>query len=470
MEMQSAIIIFVIFCSILLYLVVYLSRQSHQLKETISSLKIQHNQDESEKLSLIKHFEKETTVLKETLHEAKQQHEQTQNDFIERIKKSDKEKEHAVLSYQTKFNDLRNDLNSLLQQKNQAVESLKQAEKDLRDAQLSYLSMEKSIQKDYDALTETHPDTFTYIASLMADHLTLNIKKEEDFLSESKKYHERQRAVKIRDIRQETKELLTSYKESQYQLDYLIQIFPELESFIADSTPTNISIEEITANHEVYSSDPCSEYLSRSEWDTLSPSQRNQLALDRYLKKPKTNWQIGRDYELYIAHVYERKGYSVDTFGSYMRVNDLGRDLIAKKGDRIEIVQCKYWSTKKVIHENHICQLYGTVICYCIENHLSLDRVNPVFITSTILSHTAKEFARMLRIKVLEEIPLKDFPRIKCNIGHDEFGETKIYHLPIDALYDRVKISKKGECYCRTVAEAEQLGFRRAYRWHGNSF
>ncbi len=51
---------------------------------------------------------------------------------------------------------------------------------------------------------------------------------------------------------------------------------------------------------------------------------------------------------------------------------------------------------------------------------------------------------------------------VKCNIAAN--GE-RIYHLPMDQQYDRVVIAKKGECYVRTVAEAERLGFRRAKRW-----
>ena len=109
-------------------------------------------------------------------------------------------------------------------------------------------------------------------------------------------------------------------------------------------------------------------------------------------------------------------GYSVDTFGSYMRIGDLGRDLIAKRGNKIKVIQCKYWSLQKEIHENHICQLYGTVICYCIENNLTTKEVDAVFVTSTTLSKKALEFAKMLNIQVKENIPLKDFPRIKCNI------------------------------------------------------
>jgi hypothetical protein len=51
---------------------------------------------------------------------------------------------------------------------------------------------------------------------------------------------------------------------------------------------------------------------------------------------------------------------------------------------------------------------------------------------------------------------------VKCNIAHNT--EEKIYHLPFDQQYDRVKISLPGE-FSKTVAEAESRGFRRAWRW-----
>jgi len=38
--------------------------------------------------------------------------------------------------------------------------------------------------------------------------------------------------------------------------------------------------------------------------------------------------------------------------------------------------------------------------------------------------------------------------------------EHKVYHLPCDPYYDITKVYKKGEGYVKTVAEAEELGFR----------
>ena len=336
-------------------------------------------------------------------------------------------------------------------------------EKKIAVLQQSYLNLDKSIQAVYDALPENKEH---YVASLMSDYLTFCIFERELELSYSKKYHERQRAAKVKEIREEAKSIITGLKEAQYQLDYLLQTFPELNDVINYTSETAPSFEEMQAAHAMYNDDPVSGYISREEWDKLSTTERNQLALDRYLSRKKSNWEIGRDYELYVAHCYEKKGYIVDTFGSYMRLQDLGRDLIAIKDETVLVIQCKCWSAEKEIRENSICQLYGTVICYCIENGRKVDEVKPVFVTSTTLSEKAKEFADMLNVTVIENFPLREFPRIKCNVGYGDYGVTHIYHLPMDAQYDNVKISKPEECYCFSVKEAEEKGFRRAYRWH----
>ena len=109
-------------------------------------------------------------------------------------------------------------------------------------------------------------------------------------------------------------------------------------------------------------------------------------------------------------------------------------------------------------------------MCYCLENNLPKTRVKAALVTNTTLSETAKKMADMLHISYSENIPMEEYPCIKCNIGHNEYGTTEyIYHLPFDPLYDRTKITKNGEFFAMTVAEAEEKGFRRAMKWHGNS-
>ena len=60
--------------------------------------------------------------------------------------------------------------------------------------------------------------------------------------------------------------------------------------------------------------------------------------------------------------------------------------------------------------------------------------------------------------------PLGKYPMIKCNISSNG---NKIYHLPFDQQYDKTLIRNVGECYVSTVKEAEEKGFRRAFRWKG---
>ena len=114
-----------------------------------------------------------------------------------------------------------------------------------------------------------------------------------------------------------------------------------------------------TSNNAAEEEDPVSFYITKSEFENLSPCERNQRALDRYWKRDKDPWQIGRDYERYIGHLYELKGYKVEYHGIERVKEDLGRDLICINGNVIEIVQCKYWSSQKGIpvRENHITQL-----------------------------------------------------------------------------------------------------------------
>ena len=137
------------------------------------------------------------------------------------------------------------------------------------------------------------------------------------------------------------------------------------------------------------------------------------------------NW---RDYELSVGYQYEKKGYKVQYTGSLEGLADLGRDLIATKGKVVLIIQCKYWSTEKIIREKHIAQLFGTALCYQVD-HPDM-KVSPLFITCTKLSDEAKSFAQKLHVTYVENFSFKEFPRIKCNIGKDAFGaQTKIYRF-----------------------------------------
>ena len=249
------------------------------------------------------------------------------------------------------------------------------------------------------------------------------------------------------------------YKKTQAIIDYYESIAPFLLDFKEDIIEDEeTAFKEFTQEEK---EDPASNYLTKEEYRKLSTSDKNQLALDRYWKRPKSKWLLGRMYERYIGYLYEKKGYAVEYHGIFQGFEDLGRDLICQKGNDIQIVQCKNWSHFKTIHEKHIFQLFGTFFQYRDENPGL--KINAVFYTTTKLSDLARRFAKELDIELIENCKMDTgYPCIKCNIGKNK---EKIYHLPFDQQYDNTQIEiRKGEFYCSSVAEAEKAGFRRAYR------
>ncbi|MDD2758386.1 MAG: hypothetical protein PHD72_03395 [Patescibacteria group bacterium] len=320
---------------------------------------------------------------------------------------------------------------------------------------------------------------FPWLADAYADYFSLLDFQRESYLA--KKNHPAFSAAEIvRVIKEEKKELLRSNKIISYQINYYEKLFPWLTELIAENENEDIPVCIESADiDEKNNEDRARQFLTAEEYKKLPSVVRNQKALDRYLSnRNKSKWAIGRDYEMYVGYSFEQKGYAVEYKGIIDGFEDLGRDVIAKKNGEVCIVQCKYWAQYKEIHEKHVFQLFGTTMEYWIKNFenntkpktfkefakfLNENKLRPIFFTSTVLSNKAKEMADVLSIEIKENEPVGEFPRIKCNIsGRD--GE-KIYHLPFDQQYDRTIIEKhKGEFCAFTVKEAEDAGFRRAFR------
>lgn len=317
-------------------------------------------------------------------------------------------------------------------------------------------------ERNLEKLLQSNLTAIPWLAGMMADYMTFDIEIEATKLNWGHNIQREKKVASIRAIRAAAKERIEEAKVASYQLSYLLTLYPALSDIIE----TDFSDLQLTNDIPEY--DPVRDWLSREEWNSLSEDARNQLALDRYIQsRNKSKWQIGRDYELSVAHELMADGFSVENTGSYLRLEDMGRDIIAHKNGKTYILQCKYWSEQKVIHEKHIYQLYGTAISYSIESAKATSNIVPVFVTNICLSEVARKAASMLNVLVYENHPMKEFPRIKCNIGRDEYGQTKIYHLPMDAQYDNTIIKNPGEFYAYTVSEATQHGFRRAFKWHG---
>lgn len=283
----------------------------------------------------------------------------------------------------------------------------------------------------------------------------------------TKKHPAHGEAKRIGELKQETKLYHEQYKQMLYKYEVLIGLFPELSTYIEDFESIKQLNDFRNLDNLQNDYDRVRDYISSEEYARLNVDERNQRALNSYInRKNKSKWQIGRDYEMHIAYLYRSKGWTVIQYGIEKKLEDMGRDLIVIGKDKILIVQCKYWSETKLIHEKHIAQLYGSTVEYALNNRILNGNitVEPVFVTNIDLSETAKRFAQTLKVTV-HKIDMGIFPRIKCNVNNSE----KIYHLPFDQQYDRTKIENKDEMYAFTVKDAVEAGFRRALRFYGNT-
>lgn len=331
----------------------------------------------------------------------------------------------------------------------------------------------KEKEEAFKAFMEAKISTLPALATMVADY---EAKRDEYIAATIEKFRPRAfRAIEqVRKLKDEKQVLSAQALAYKWELAAIHAAIPWIDD-IADE-PIIPAETDYKNPHYAGTDDSAGYWLTVEEYQKLPTSEKYQLALDRYTKRNKSNAEIGRDYERYIGYLYEQVGFSVSYFGIEKGMEDLGRDLICKKDGEIHIVQCKCWSKKKTIHEKHINQLFGTTVMYYLTNinpsgsltdfynYISDGRLIPTFAATTDFSETAQKFAKGLGI-ALQKIDLRPYPLIKCNIGRE--GE-KIYHLPFDQQYDKVKIDPPTEFFAMTIAEAEAHGFRRAMRWYGN--
>lgn len=305
---------------------------------------------------------------------------------------------------------------------------------------------------------------FPWLANAYDDFFKLQDKNLIDFLK-----YKKQPAIKAGEVVSEYSKIKRKAEKEARVYKKIIEFY---ESVYPSLTDLREEVEDIDENTErsnkftpIELEDDVTYFLSVEEYRKLPTFERNNLALERYWRRPHKKTELGRMYERYIGYLYEEQGFDVEYHGIVEGKMDLGRDLICKKGKNNLIVQCKYWSQFKTIYEKHIFQLFGTFFQYRDEN--KGQDIKAVFFTSTKVSDLAKRFAKELDIELLENKKMdKEYPCIKCNIARR--GGEKIYHLPFDQQYDNVKVEKnRGEFYCSDAEIAEKKGYRRAYKYKG---
>lgn len=349
--------------------------------------------------------------------------------------------------------------------------------KEKNDALESKLEYER---ESMDAIAKEKTKGFPWIAKAYEEFWRLQDGK----IADEWQYKKRP-ALKAADaVRQAQNERRTAEKAlslSNHLMDYCRFLAPWLDDYIGIETE---ELEILTSSiHDSWSKteDVFNDEVRKKsgpKFDSLPQCEKLQKKLDYYWNRTnKTDWQIGKDYERYVGYLYEQDGWKVQYHGM-KGFEDLGRDLICKKNGITEIIQCKRWAQGKEIHEKHIYYLFGTAIEFYLSSIAADDSVvefdlhkfkkliKPILISTVDISHQAKQVAHILGVEV-KKYQFKDFPSIKCNIS--QVDGSRIYHLPFDQQYDKTRIEEeKLECRVSTIKEAEKLGFRHAFRWHGD--
>ncbi len=122
--------------------------------------------------------------------------------------------------------------------------------------------------------------------------------------------------------------------------------------------------------------------------------------LDVKCLNQKERQKAGQEYEKYVARHFRRKGYKVEMVGIEKGLEDEGIDLICtKKGNSIILIQCKNWSSDKIIHEKHIFELYGAKKYYEETNNT---KTEAILYSTCDVSQKAKKIAKQFNIKIVD--------------------------------------------------------------------
>jgi len=358
------------------------------------------------------------------------------------------------------------DLIKLVQQEKSRFEVIASRERQELDGKIEW---NKKLKEGVEQMAKERQIGFPWLAKAYEELLSLQDKKLVGYLRNKK-----HPAIKSSKIISEQARLRRKAIKDKKIAEYLVAYYENIAPFLVDlKEEVDIATEEERALLKEYSEeelqDYATHYLTKEEYRELPSVKKNQMALDRFWKRPKSKWLIGRLYERFVGYLYEKQGYDVEYVGIFKGFEDLGRDLICQKNNKFIVIQCKNWAKFRTIYEKHIFQFFGTVFQYKDENPKK--KVKAIFYTSTELSDLARRFSKELGIELKENFKFdKDYPSIKCHTSKADNPYaprgTKIYHLPFDQQYDKTKLEKKyGEFYCKTVKEAEDAGFRRAFRY-----
>lgn len=347
---------------------------------------------------------------------------------------------------QTEISNKNDIIHGLNFQCNELKDSLKAAREDADKADWAYNELSVKLEDSEQEISRLNDyiDAFDEI---------INSKNPFDYVAHLRA-HALQHLAGYFNVNAETLSELYKY---QYKFEYLLSIYPELQEYKDDDAYIKYKEEEDSRCKIRL-------WLTDEEYEKLTMQEREQLAVDRYIASSSkwTDWEKGRNYEIYCAYILYNEGYDIIQEGLNKKLEDKGRDIIAVhcKTGKTLIVQCKNWVGH--VRENVVFQLFGSYAQWLVDNERRLgdESVEAWLYVTGPVSSEAKRCAEMLNIHI-RYLTFGKFPAIKCNVNKNT-GQL-IYHLPFDRHYDLVKINAKGKGYKFSIAEAIKEGFRRAY-------
>ena len=247
---------------------------------------------------------------------------------------------------------------------NSIAKDLTQKEEALKNERAQFEELKVETANAIEILSKEKATGFPWLAAAYSEYFKLiELRLAEEL--ENKKPPAKRAAEEIRAMAIEKANLRRENKILRDLHAYYECLFPWLIDFKGEDLDDLIRQANQPKVDEEHN-DPVVLWLSEAERNSqqLSNAEKFQRALDRYWQSKKSPWQLGQDYERYIGYLHEREGFKVEYHGIERGLEDFGRDLICTKDNEVRIVQCKYWSSHKTMHEKHVCQIFGTGTAY----------------------------------------------------------------------------------------------------------
>ena len=199
----------------------------------------------------------------------------------------------------------------------------------LKDCELKRLTEH---MREVNTVVEERKIQFPWLASAIADLHALDAERDANLLA-TKTHPAVKAADVVRDHGSKRREAERQFRILRYRSEYYEKLFPWITEFVGNDVPDEaVNLSGLQSDT---TDDPAKRWVSEAEYQKLSSTQRNQLALERWKGSRRTLWEIGRDYERFVGYHYELLGFDVTYTGAIHGFEDMGRDLIARRGSAL---------------------------------------------------------------------------------------------------------------------------------------